>query len=148
MDSVESVPTVADIATFLNAHFRIGLREASKISKAVVDAAEYNSVSPVLLLVVIAVESNFNRFAVSVAGARGLMQILPSQHKNLVSRFSDLNDPDTNVAIGSSILHEYIESSDGDIHDALLRYSGGSTNYSRRVDERMQMIKTAFTARR
>jgi soluble lytic murein transglycosylase-like protein len=137
-------PTAEDIATMLNVRFHIGLHEASKIGAAVLNAAKRDTISPFLLLAIIEVESNFDRFAVSVVGAKGLMQILPSQHRNLVVRTADLTDTDTNVSIGSSILHGYIEASDGDVQDALLRYSGGAKGYPRRVNERMSMIRTAF----
>lgn len=137
-------PTAEDIATMLNVRFHIGLHEALKIGEAVLNAARRDTISPFLLLAVIAVESDFNRFAVSVTGARGLMQVLPSQHKDIVLRTADLTDTGTNVSIGSSILHDYIEASDGDVHGALLRYSGGARGYPRRVADRMSMIKTAF----
>jgi soluble lytic murein transglycosylase-like protein len=140
------IPTAEDIATMLNARFHIGLREASKIGAAVSNAAKRDTISPFLLLAIIEVESNFDRFAVSVVGAKGLMQILPSQHRNLVRRAADLTDANINVSIGSSILHDYIEASDGDVQDALLRYSGGAKGYPRRVNERMSMIRTAFGA--
>jgi soluble lytic murein transglycosylase-like protein len=137
-------PTAEDIATVLNVRFHIGLQEAMKIGEAVLHAAQRDTISPVLLLAVIAVESNFDRFAVSVVGAKGLMQVLPSQHKDRIVHASDLTDAGTNVSIGSAILHEYIEAADGDVHDALLRYSGGAKGYPRRVANRMSMIKTAF----
>ncbi|MEX3921086.1 transglycosylase SLT domain-containing protein [Paraburkholderia sp. BR10872] len=137
-------PTAEDIATMLNVRFHVGLQEAMKIGRAVVHAAQRDTISPILLLAVIAVESNFDRFAVSVAGARGLMQILPSQHKDLVLRTSDLNDAGTNVSIGSSILHDYIAASDGDVNGALRRYSGGAKDYPRRVAYRLNMMRTAF----
>lgn len=142
----QGVPTAEDIATMLNVRFHIGLHDALKIGEAVLQAARRETISPILLLAVIAVESNFDRFAVSVAGARGLMQILPSQHRDIVLRASDLTDAGTNVSIGSSILHDYIEASDGDVHDALLRYSGGAKDYPRRVADRVRVIKTAFPA--
>jgi soluble lytic murein transglycosylase-like protein len=138
-------PTAEDIASMLNTRFHIGLHEASKIGAAVLNAAKRDTISPFLLLAIIEVESRFDRFAVSVVGAKGLMQILPSQHRDLVVRTADLTDADTNVSIGSSILHDYIEASDGDVHDALLRYSGGAKGYPRRVNERMNMIRTAFS---
>ena len=140
----QGIPTAEDIATMLNVRFHIGLHDALKIGEAVLQAAQRDAISPILLLAVIAVESNFNRFAVSVAGARGLMQILPSQHRDIVLHASDLTDAGTNVRIGSSILHDYLEASDGDVHDALLRYSGGAKDYPRRVADRVSVIKTAF----
>ena len=141
----DGLPTAEDIATVLNVRFHIGLQESLKIGHAVLNAAKRDTISPLLLLAVIAVESNFDRFAVSVVGAKGLMQVLPSQHRDLVQRTSDLTDASTNVSIGSTILRDYIEASDGDVHDALVRYSGGARGYARRVSDRMSVIKTAFS---
>lgn len=138
-------PTAEDIATMLNLRFHIGLRDSLKIGCAVLDAARRDTISPFLLLAVIAVESNFDRFAVSVAGARGLMQVLPSQHKDVVLRLTDLNDASINVRIGSSILRGYVEAAGGDVHNALLRYSGGSRAYPRRVADSMNSIETAYS---
>jgi soluble lytic murein transglycosylase-like protein len=145
--SAERAPTAEDIAAVLNAQFHIGQQEASKIGEAVAGAARRNTISPFLLLAVIAVESNFNRFAVSGAGAKGLMQVLRSQHQQLAPNTADLTDAVTNVSIGSSILHEYIDASDGDLQHALLRYSGGAKGYSQRVSLRMNLIRTAFSVR-
>jgi soluble lytic murein transglycosylase-like protein len=143
--SQNSILTAEDIATVLNVRFHIGLQESLTIGRAVLNAAKRDTISPLLLLAVIAVESNFDRFAVSVVGAKGLMQVLPSQHRDLVVRTADLTDAGTNVSIGSTILHSYIEASDGDVHDALVRYSGGARGYTRRVADRMNVIKTAFS---
>ena len=57
---------------------------------------------PELILAVIEVESNFDRFAISVAGARGLMQIMPSTASEL--GVSDPTDPEQNIRAGSRYL--------------------------------------------
>jgi soluble lytic murein transglycosylase-like protein len=133
-----------DIASLLSRQFRVRLGESLRIGHAVIEAAKRQAMSPVLLLAVISVESGFNRNAVSVAGAVGLMQVLPSQHRDRVRQAGELLDADTNVSIGSSILHDYLRAADGDLHDALLRYSGGAKGYPARVAGRMHQIKVAF----
>jgi soluble lytic murein transglycosylase-like protein len=140
----EGAPTAEEIATVVSARFHIRLPDALKIGHAVLNAAGRYTISPLLLLAVIAVESSFDRFAVSVVGAKGLMQVLPSQHRDRVLRTSDLTDARTNVRIGSEILHNYIEASDGNIEDALYRYSGGAKGYARRVVDHMGMMKAEF----
>ena len=97
----------------MSARFHIGLHDAAEIGHAVLNAARRYTISPLLLLAVIAVESNLDRFAVSVVGAKGLMQVLPSQHRDRVLRTSDLTDARTNVRIGAAILQDYIRASDG-----------------------------------
>jgi soluble lytic murein transglycosylase-like protein len=140
----EGTPTAEEIATVVSTHFHIGLHDALEIGQAVLNAARRYTISPVLLLAVIAVESSFDRFAVSVVGARGLMQVLPSQHRDLVLRTSDLTDARTNVRIGSAILQDYVRESDGNLEDALYRYSGGAKGYAQRVVNHMSMMKTEF----
>ncbi|MGV2293513.1 transglycosylase SLT domain-containing protein [Trinickia sp. YCB016] len=137
----ESTPTAEEIATVVSARFHVRLPDALDIGQAVLNAAGRYTLSPLLLLAVIAVESSFDRYAVSVVGAKGLMQVLPSQHRDRVLRASDLNDARTNIRIGSEILHNYMMESDGNLESALYRYSGGAKGYARRVVDRMSMMK-------
>lgn len=136
-----------DIATVLALRFHVGLVEAEKIGHAVIDAARREALSPMLLLAVIAVESGFDRHALSEAGAVGLMQVLPSQHRDRVRHATQLWDTDTNVSVGSSILREYLTAADGDLKGALARYSGGARGYPARVTNRLTQIEVAFRGR-
>jgi len=140
----DGAPTAEEIATVVSARFHIRLTDARQIGHAVLNASTRYAISPLLLLAVIAVESSFDRFAISVVGAKGLMQVLPSQHRDLVLRTSDLSDTRTNVRIGSAILRDYIRTSDGNLDEALSRYSGGAKDYARRVAEHMMKMKTEF----
>lgn len=137
---------LVDIATIVSGQFRVARAESLTIARAVLDAANRFAMSPVLLLGVIATESGFNRRAVSSAGARGLMQVLPSAHPQLLSGGKDLSDPAVNVTIGSSILRGYLDDSGGDLASALSRYSGGGKGYARRVALNMQQFSTRLHA--
>ncbi|REG49224.1 transglycosylase-like protein with SLT domain [Paraburkholderia sp. BL6669N2] len=135
------MPTAEEIATVVSTRFHIGLHDALQIGHGVLNAAKRSTISPLLLLAVIAVESSFDRFAVSVVGAMGLMQVLPSQHADRVLRTSDLTDARTNIRIGCAILQDYIRASGGNLDDALYRYSGGAKGYARRVADHLSMMK-------
>jgi soluble lytic murein transglycosylase-like protein len=137
---------LVDIATIVSGQFRVARTESLTIARAVLDAANRFAMSPELLLGVIATESGFNRRAVSSAGARGLMQVLPSAHPQLLSGGKDLSDPAVNVAIGSSILRRYLDDSGGDLASALSRYSGGGKGYARRVALHMQQFSERLHA--
>jgi soluble lytic murein transglycosylase-like protein len=137
---------LVEIATILSGQFRVARGESTTIAQAVLDAANRFAMSPVLLLGVIATESGFNRRAVSTAGAKGLMQVLPSAHPRLVSGGKDLSDPVVNVTIGSSILRGYLDASGGDLNEALSRYSGGGKGYARRVALHMQQFSARLQA--
>ena len=90
---------------------------------------------PELILAVIDVESNFDRYAVSFAGALGLMQVMPFW-KNEIGRPEDnLIRLDTNLRYGCTILRFYYDKENGDLRRALERYNGsvGRRKYPNRV---------------
>lgn len=79
---------------------------------------------PQLVLAVIDVESAFDPFAVSSAGAVGMMQVMPFWPRELGLTTSDLLDVEMNIRMGSSILAYYLEKERGDYRRALARYNG------------------------
>jgi len=79
---------------------------------------------PQLVLAVIDVESAFDPFAVSYAGAVGLMQVMPFWPGELGLERSDLIDIELNIRMGTSILAYYMERERGDYRRALARYNG------------------------
>jgi soluble lytic murein transglycosylase-like protein len=87
--------------------------------------------SPELVLAVIQVESNFDRFAISEAGARGLMQVMPFWLDEIGRPEDDLFDIRTNLRMGCTILRHYLEREKGNRVRALARYNGsvGKTWY-------------------
>ncbi|CAH2932965.1 MAG: hypothetical protein CPSOU_6311 [uncultured Paraburkholderia sp.] len=132
------IPAPGDIVATLRAQFRVSAGDALMIAQTVVTEANRYSMSPVLLLSVMAVESGFNSRAVSSLGARGLMQVLPAAHPGAFTDIRQLDDPATNVRIGSAILRGYLDASGGDVDAALWRYSGGGKGYAQRVALHMQ----------
>ncbi|MGB5132735.1 MAG: lytic transglycosylase domain-containing protein [Steroidobacteraceae bacterium] len=79
---------------------------------------------PQLVLAVIDVESSFNPFAVSSAGAVGMMQVMPFWPRELGLTTRDLLDVEMNIRMGTSILAYYLERERGDYRRALARYNG------------------------
>ena len=95
--------------------------------------------APELVLAVIEVESNFDRYAVSVAGALGLMQVMPFW-KNEIGRPDDnLIRLNTNLRYGCTILKFYLEKEKGDLRRALGRYNGslGKRTYPNKVIDKL-----------
>lgn len=90
---------------------------------------------PELVLAVINVESNFNRWAISRVGAQGLMQIMPFWLKEIPQAGSNLFDIRTNLRFGCTILKHYLDKEKGDFQRALARYNGslGKVWYPNRV---------------
>ena len=78
-----------------------------------------------LVLGLIQVESGFRKYAVSVAGARGYMQIMPFWTRVIGDGDSaKLFHMQTNLRFGCVILRHYIERERGDLFMALGRYNG------------------------
>jgi hypothetical protein len=110
-------------------------RERSLLIAAVHREAARHRIDPDLVLAVIDVESRFDRFAVSRAGAQGVMQVMPFWKQEIGRPDDNLLQVDTNIRYGTAILAHYIERSRGDIVQALARYNGshGLLNYPQRV---------------
>lgn len=92
--------------------------------------------APELVLAVIEVESNFNPYAISSAGARGLMQVMPFWLKKIGKPSDSLFRVHTNLRYGCTILKYYLDKEKGNLHHALARYNGsrGQRWYPARVD--------------
>lgn len=84
---------------------------------------------PELVLAVIDVESNFDRFAISKAGAQGLMQVMPFWLKEIGQPRDSLFNVRTNLRMGCTILKYYLEKEKGDLTRALARYNGSLGRY-------------------
>jgi soluble lytic murein transglycosylase-like protein len=79
---------------------------------------------PQLVLGLIQVESGFRKYAVSGAGARGYMQVMPFWVKLIGTRESNLFHMRTNLRFGCTILRHYLDIEKGDLYRALGRYNG------------------------
>jgi soluble lytic murein transglycosylase-like protein len=95
--------------------------------------------APELVLALIEVESNFDTYAVSRAGALGLMQIMPFWKKEIGRPDDNLIRLDTNLRYGCTILKFYIEKEKGDLRRALGRYNGslGRRKYPNKVIDKL-----------
>jgi len=96
--------------------------------------------TPELVLAVIDVESNFDRYALSHMGARGLMQVMPFWLEEIGRPDDNLFVIETNLRLGCTILKYYLEMEDGDLQRALGRYNGslGKRHYPNLVIDRLR----------
>lgn len=117
--------------TLLTAAFPVGYYD---------EIAKYNDKSIVpeqLVLAVIREESNFRPDVESVAGAIGLMQLMPATAKyigktiRLTVSVDQLVDPELNVRLGAAYLKRLLKRYDGNMYYALAAYNGGPTNVKR-----------------
>ncbi|TAJ79165.1 MAG: lytic transglycosylase domain-containing protein [Gallionellaceae bacterium] len=79
---------------------------------------------PHLVLGLIEVESGFRKYAVSNAGARGYMQVMPFWSKAIGTRDHNLFHLRTNLRYGCTILRYYLDIEKGNLYRALGRYNG------------------------
>jgi soluble lytic murein transglycosylase-like protein len=86
--------------------------------------AKRAGLDPQLVLGLIQVESNFRKYAVSSAGARGYMQVMPFWTKLIGGREHNLFHLRTNLRYGCVILRHYLDIEKGDLFRALGRYNG------------------------
>jgi soluble lytic murein transglycosylase-like protein len=84
---------------------------------------------PELVLALIEVESRFDRFAISQAGALGLMQVMPFWLKEIGRPKDNLFDIHTNLRMGCTILRYYMDKEKNDLTNALARYNGSLYSY-------------------
>ena len=87
---------------------------------------------PGLVMAVINVESGFNRWAVSSAGAVGLMQVMPFWPEQLGMKRYELSRIAPNIQMGCAILRHYLKREKNNVARALQRYNGslGRREYS------------------
>ncbi|MBA7932972.1 transglycosylase SLT domain-containing protein [Klebsiella sp. RHBSTW-00215] len=87
------------------------------------EAGRKYGVDPRLLKAIMKQESAGDPYAVSRAGARGLMQIMPSNFKS--TGITDWTDPRQNIYAGAQIMAENMQNAGGNIPLALRYYNGG-----------------------
>jgi len=103
---------------------------------------------PQLVLSVMYHESGFKKYAVSFAGARGYMQVMPFWVKQIGTADQNLFHLRTNLRYGMVILRHYLAIENGDLYRALGRYNGslGRAEYPMAVlaayNRRFQYVPT------
>ena len=115
--------------------------ERIEILKWVHQEAKRAELAPELVLAVIDVESNFDKYAISVVGARGLMQIMPFWLDEIGRPHDNLIHIGTNLRFGCTILKYYLDMEGGDLNRALGRYNGslGKRKYPNKVLDKLRL---------
>lgn len=127
------------MADIIAARYRVTRKDVEPVVATAYQAGRESAIDPLLILAVIAIESSFNPSAISMVGAKGLMQVMPKFHMDKIALHGDeqvLFDPKTNVLVGAKILREYLRRF-GETTSALQMYVGAandaSSSYARRV---------------
>jgi len=106
--------------------------------------AEVTGIDGYLLAAITKTESNFNPTAVSVKGARGLMQIMPDTgkwvagQKGMPNYNSDLLfNPEFNISIGAYYVSDLYKEYNGDTVMVLAAYNAGRGNVKKWLEEKI-----------
>jgi soluble lytic murein transglycosylase len=125
--------------------------EAWELSEVILKESSKYKLDPILILAVIDVESKFQFGAISPAGARGIMQIMPATGKFLVRRVRGLaeeikpdqftpellDDPIVNIKLGTYYLHD-LRKSFQNVSKALIAYNLGPTELRIRMENQIE----------
>lgn len=97
----------------------------SKFKSIIHSLANHHRVQPALVEALILAESAYNPMAISRAGARGLMQLMPQTAK--FYGVKEVHNPEENIAGGIQYLSELIEKYNNNLDLALAAYNAGET---------------------
>jgi soluble lytic murein transglycosylase-like protein len=117
------VPWVAEMSRRLSNKFA-DERERREFLATVHYEATRAGLDPQLVLGVIHHESGFKKYAISIASARGYMQVMPFWTRQIGSSDHNLFNLRTNLRYGCVILRHYLDMEHGDYYRALGRYNG------------------------
>ena len=133
-DRFDAEVWLLDMSTRLKSRIKDTARRINLL-KEIHYEAKRAKLPPELVMAVIDTESHFDRWAISEAGAQGLMQIMPFWLQEIHAGDNNLFSIRTNLRFGCTILRYYLDRENGDLVRGLARYNGsvGSTRYSRRV---------------
>jgi soluble lytic murein transglycosylase len=104
--------------------------------EAVAAGAQRASVPPSLIYATLRQESLYRTDALSTAGAKGVMQLLPETARGVARRWrlnekGDLFDPEVNISLGAAKLREMIDRFGGQTALALAAYNAGPNTIPR-----------------
>ena len=110
----------------------------AQISEIVFRKSKEYGFSPYLIMSLIQVESNFESYAVSNAGAYGLMQVNYSVWKDYLNiDYNRIFKKEYNIDLGLKVLKHYYDKTGGNMFMALYRYNNGykynNTSYNGKI---------------
>lgn len=128
------------IADYIKRKYGVSTDVVQELVRTAFAAGKRYGVDPLLVVAMMAVESGYNPIAESIAGAKGLMQIIPKYHLEKFAEFGGEHavfDPRVNILVGARIVREYLLMHSGDLLAALQTYAGALADrdavYTQRV---------------
>lgn len=142
----EEIRRMQKLSWTISQDYQLPLPYAEKVVLEGWRAANRYGISPYLLLALIGVESSYQQFSKSDAGAIGLTQVIPKWHpehmEEVINRNENIWSIATNMDTGASVLKKYLNSSAWRIDTALQKYNGAladpTKKYAKKVLVRQQ----------
>ena len=130
---IQAVETPAEreqraVTEYISKRYRVADEAVAEFVALAYRAGGQQSLDPLLILAVMAIESRYNPVAESSVGAKGLMQVMPKYHLDkLLDHGGEeaLLNPEVNIMVGARILREY-QRRLGGTEAALQMYAGAS----------------------
>ena len=120
VDRFDAEVWLLDMSTRLTPYMQ-NPEERLDLLRAIHREAKRAQLKPDLVLALIQIESRFDRYAVSRAGAQGLMQVMPFWKNEIGHPEDNLTDVATNLRYGCQILKYYMQKENGSWMHALAR---------------------------
>lgn len=127
---------------------KVSKSQASQIVDSVYLYSFQKGIHPHFVLGLIKAESSYNPKAKSSYGAKGLMQVVPRFHKDKLGSRNPY-DIETNIEVGTTIIHQCLQKHQHNKDKALYCYSGGAGyHYNKRVYKEYTLLaqKTKHTS--
>lgn len=118
----------AAVVAWIARRYSVAPEPVARLVKEAWSIGERARLDPTLILAVVAIESRFNPFAQSSAGAQGLMQVMTRVHRDKYDAFGGHHaafDPISNLKVGVQVLRDCIARA-GDLESGLRWYVGAA----------------------
>ncbi|OYV40657.1 MAG: lytic transglycosylase [Thiomonas sp. 20-64-5] len=118
------------VSNWLARRYSIAPNAMAQLVSAAWTVGRQEKLDPLLILAVMAVESSFNPYAASGAGATGLMQVMAGVHRDKFAAFGGPQasiDPLANMRVGALVLKDAINRG-GSVRTGLRYYVGATTD--------------------
>lgn len=136
------------VRDFVLERYKISSRSLEPLLAAAERSGRKLGIDPLLIVAVMAIESNFNPFAESQTGAQGLMQVIPRFHLDKIGRNAGedaLFDPTLNIRVGTMVLVEGMQRF-GSLQGALQYYGGAVSDPNASYANKVLALKKRLVA--
>jgi hypothetical protein len=145
--NTKTIEKIQKLVTYISNKYNISMKNAEKIVYTTFEEASKKNLEPILVLALIDNESRFQQHIKSPIGAVGLTQVVPKYHQDKIDELKKTEGIDIfsikgNIKVGTQILRDYINVSDGNLQKALQMYNGNirdkNKKYSSKIFSKMK----------